>query len=208
MSRPPTPAIVGTQNDPKVQDHLADIAATLRDCGIEHVSASEVCRLYHTGIAKRVYGLKGRGQVFAIPRSTLIPAIMRFCQKVFEPLRAKLGQPIFIKNFYRPPKYNAAVNGATRSRHQWGDGADLYPVKSPDSDIRDLRDAAIDIWLDNPRDPIGIGLYAGNVHLDYGYRRRSWGSRRSEIAAEKAERAAQADVEDYDKGGVEPGAIT
>ena len=43
--------------------------------------------------------------------------IKRFCREYIDPLRLKLGTPIHFNSFYRCPKLNEAVGGASSSDH-------------------------------------------------------------------------------------------
>lgn len=46
-------------------------------------------------------------------------------EKVFEPLRAHFGVPIAITSFYRSPKLNRAIGGASNSQHCKGEAMDI-----------------------------------------------------------------------------------
>ncbi|NEQ96121.1 MAG: peptidase M15A [Cyanothece sp. SIO2G6] len=82
--------------------------------------------------------------------------------------RNQIGRPFVITSWYRPPAINAAVGGATFSRHIVGDAFDYY-VEGLTG--RDLYNALTPWW------PGGLGVYGGNrfliSHLDArGYRAR------------------------------------
>jgi zinc D-Ala-D-Ala carboxypeptidase len=43
--------------------------------------------------------------------------VIRFCRDFFDPLRIKLGSPIYFNSFFRSPPLNEAVGGASASDH-------------------------------------------------------------------------------------------
>jgi uncharacterized protein YcbK (DUF882 family) len=91
-----------------------------------------------------------------------------------ERLRHALGdKPIGALSYYRSPAHNAAVGGASQSRHMQADACD-WDVSTIDKFGRDRFMAAVNrIWAGN-----GIGVYpGGNVHTDarpYVARWSSW----------------------------------
>ena len=58
------------------------------------------------------------------------------CEKVFQPLRAHVGNPIKINSGYRSPALNKAIGGSTTSQHCKGEAMDL-----------DLHDKALFVWI-------------------------------------------------------------
>lgn len=84
-------------------------------------------------------------------------------------LREVLGASCKITSGYRGPTHNAAVGGATRSRHLQGDATDVqFKGVSPDK----VADAAEKLGFD------GIGRYDTFTHLDSrGYKAR-WDNRK------------------------------
>ena len=87
-----------------------------------------------------------------------------------EQLRHALGdKPIGAISYYRSPAHNAAVGGATSSRHMSADACD-WSVETINRFGRSRFEAAINrIWANN-----GIGHYpSGSAHTDArGYRAR------------------------------------
>ena len=47
------------------------------------------------------------------------------CEKVFEPLRMRVGGPIKINSFYRGPELNKAIGGSAKSQHCHGQAMDI-----------------------------------------------------------------------------------
>ena len=87
-----------------------------------------------------------------------------------ERLRHTLGdKPIGALSYYRSPAHNAAVGGATASRHMQADACD-WSVETINRFGRSRFEAAINgIWAND-----GIGHYpSGSAHTDArGYRAR------------------------------------
>ena len=85
---------------------------------------------------------------------------------VLEDLRAHFGKPVHINSGYRCPAHNAAVGGASKSRHMEGDASDVW-----------LSGVAPDLvyeWADKRvSDGGGVGRYETFTHIDVrGYRAR------------------------------------
>jgi len=51
-------------------------------------------------------------------------------QHIFEPLRNKFKEPIYISSFYRSPELNKAIGGSSRSQHCKGEAIDIDDVYS------------------------------------------------------------------------------
>jgi len=66
--------------------------------------------------------------------STLIPNLKNLCEKVLEPLRIHVREPVIISSGYRCPELNRLVGGVPNSQHLTGEAADIYL-----SDTRKLR---------------------------------------------------------------------
>jgi hypothetical protein len=146
-----------------VQHYLDEIDAVIRS---PYFTARELCLMPHNG-------------GYSIPPRSHWPRMKRTIDEVALPIRLAYDGPLNVRG-YRDPSYNREVNGSSGSRHQWFEALDLRPAGG--GDIRALRRIAIDHFLDHPKLSIGLGLYAGNIHIDIGFRRRTWGSRQSEIA--------------------------
>jgi Peptidase M15 len=90
-----------------------------------------------------------------------------------ERLRHQLGdRPIGALSYYRSPAHNAAVGGASASRHMQADACD-WDISLINSVGRDKFLSAVNrIWENN-----GIGVYpGGNVHTDARPYRARWSS--------------------------------
>ena len=98
-------------------------------------------------------------------------------------LRDRVGLPIAIRNGWRPKDYNDAVNGAPNSAHLRAAAIDAeIPSDYATADARRrLLVEGAKMWLSNPQELAGLGIYSGSrIHLDVfhpgGQGRRSWGS--------------------------------
>ena len=90
-----------------------------------------------------------------------------------ERLRHRLGdRPIGALSYYRSPSHNAAVGGASQSRHMAADACD-WDISLITRVGRDRFLTAVNaIWENN-----GIGIYpGGNVHTDARPYRARWSS--------------------------------
>jgi len=90
-----------------------------------------------------------------------------------ERLRHRLGdKPLGALSYYRSPAHNAAVGGASASRHMMADACD-WDISTINRFGRDRFLAAVEkIWKDN-----GIGIYpGGNIHTDARPYRARWTS--------------------------------
>ena len=90
-----------------------------------------------------------------------------------ELLRHKLGdRPLGALSYYRSPAHNAAVGGASQSRHMQADACD-WDVGTVNSFGRDkFLGLCEQIWGGN-----GIGIYpGGNIHTDARPYRARWSS--------------------------------
>lgn len=113
------------------------------------------------------------GRPVAIPPPVTWPWMADMLAAVWPRLRAKTG-PMTVRG-YRPPKYNKKVKGSPRSRHMWGQAMDLRVTSANMLDVLKLESAKL--WLEKGSElKMGLGVYAGNVHVDVGHRKRIWGS--------------------------------
>ena len=90
-----------------------------------------------------------------------------------ERLRHRLGdKPIGALSYYRSPAHNAAVGGASQSRHMMADACD-WDISTINRFGRNRFLAAVEkIWANN-----GIGIYpGGNIHTDARPYRARWSS--------------------------------
>ncbi|MEB3232140.1 MAG: D-Ala-D-Ala carboxypeptidase family metallohydrolase, partial [Leptolyngbyaceae bacterium] len=86
------------------------------------------------------------------PDQATVDAIVRIA-KLAQQARNQIGRPFVITSWYRPPAINAAVGGATFSRHVVGDAIDYYVEGFTG---RDLYNVLSPWW------PGGLGLYGGS----------------------------------------------
>ena len=92
-------------------------------------------------------------------------SIIKIAQNL-ELVRDKIGRPIQITSWYRPPAVNRSVGGASNSRHLVGDAAD---VQVPGMTPHQLYRLINEFWGDRG----GLGRYNWGVHFDTrGYRAR------------------------------------
>lgn len=54
-----------------------------------------------------------------------VRAMRLLAERVFEPLRAAVGVPIFVSSFYRAPTLNQLIGGSPASQHCRGEAMDL-----------------------------------------------------------------------------------
>ena len=64
------------------------------------------------------------------PSNEVIISMQAVAEKIFEPLRKHINEPIFISSFYRSPELNKAIGGSTRSQHCKGEAIDIDDVYS------------------------------------------------------------------------------
>lgn len=121
--------------------------------------------------------------VYAVPPRSAWPRMAYTILTVAQPLRAQLDLPFYIRG-YRPPAYNAAVKGASRSRHMWFEALDLYIPSDLATPTRQraLALAAARLYTSRgAQTQMGLGVYdkdgngiPSNIHVDAGFRHRSW----------------------------------
>ncbi len=70
---------------------------------------------------------QGIKEQFKVPGNIMKNARL-FARKVLQPVRDELGAPIFVNSWWRHPKTNAAVGGASDSAHLKAQAADLRTV--------------------------------------------------------------------------------
>jgi uncharacterized protein YcbK (DUF882 family) len=88
-----------------------------------------------------------------------------------ERLRHRLGdRAVTGISYYRSPAHNAAVGGATNSRHLKADATDFSTQEQDRHGRTRFRDAVYRIWRSN-----GIGTYStGAMHADSRHRYTRW----------------------------------
>ena len=76
---------------------------------------------------------KSRGINNTVPLQ-FIPSLRNLCEKVLEPLREQVKEPVIISSGYRCPALNRAVGGSNTSQHMKGEACDIYV-----EDVKKLR---------------------------------------------------------------------
>lgn len=163
---PPQPIAEGQAWQPKIVSLLAEMDAYFADQGINMnwISAKEVTRL-------RKWGRQ------AIPPRKYWPRMAATILYGFQPIRQELAAPISIQNGYRTPEYNAAVGGEEGSRHVYFEALDMLPA--PDLQNKQALLAAQRYIRFGEKLRMGLGVYgtpgdATNIHIDTGFRQRTW----------------------------------
>ena len=67
---------------------------------------------------------KSRGINNTVPLQ-FIPSLRNLCEKVLEPLRERVKEPVIISSGYRCPALNKAVGGKNTSQHMKGEACDI-----------------------------------------------------------------------------------
>ena len=80
--------------------------------------------------------------------------------------RAAVGLPVYVNSGVRCAAHNAAVGGASQSRHLDGDAADIRCVGKTPEQLYELADAML------PHG--GVGLYDWGIHVDTRGHRARW----------------------------------
>jgi len=86
----------------------------------EHISMKEALR---SNTAKRL-GIDN------MPDNDTLVTMQITAQHIFEPLRNKFNEPIYISSFYRSPELNKAIGGSASSQHCKGEAIDIDDVYS------------------------------------------------------------------------------
>lgn len=60
-----------------------------------------------------------------MPPQKAIDNLKLLSTKIFEPIRAHFGVPIYVSSAYRSPELNKAIGGSTTSQHMQGEAFDL-----------------------------------------------------------------------------------
>ena len=81
----------------------------------KHISFKESTHS-NTAIARKIKN---------VPDADTIVRMKLVAERCFEPVRIWYGKPIKINSFYRSPKLNSAVGGASKSQHVKGEAIDL-----------------------------------------------------------------------------------
>ncbi len=87
--------------------------------------------------------------------------------RVLDEIRERTGLPVYINSGIRCAQHNAAVGGASQSRHLYGDAAD---IRCPGKTTKELYDIACAV-LGNSG---GVGLYDWGIHVDARTTKSRW----------------------------------
>lgn len=164
---------------------LEEMDKLLMAAGVTHFTARECFGLRWDKIAHALYPGHGKGKLYAIPPRHAWVGMVDLCRHVAEPLRERLGVPLRVLNGYRPPAYNTAVKGAGTSSHLSAIAFDVTVFDADgdkDHDSKDmaiLRGHAADFFVENERDPIGLGFYWGDLHIEWGRRRLTYSGKKA-----------------------------
>lgn len=60
------------------------------------------------------------------PDEATVQNLVQLCNTILEPMRMRLGKPIFISSGYRSPEVNALIGGSRTSQHMKGQAADFH----------------------------------------------------------------------------------
>jgi hypothetical protein len=123
---------------PGPDSSLAAYGAYLAGHGVEFTSSEEMCKVNHPELLDPdEIGVRKIGEAaYLLPnqgwweRGAALALIADEC-------RRRAGEPYHLRNWYRPPKYNAAVKGAANSAHTIGAAIDC--------DLQSKR--ALDTWM-------------------------------------------------------------
>jgi len=163
---PPDPALVGNPNLPEIAEALRELEAWLKSQ--DGVPSSNWTAREITTMPK------APGQPVAIPPRSLWANMVSTLQ-IFSRIRRRMGVPLSLRG-YRPLDYDRAVGGAKNSTHTYFNALDIRAT-SPE-DKRRLAVIGAQEYLENPEEKIGLGIYGpttpSNIHIDSGWRRRTW----------------------------------
>ena len=80
----------------------------------------------HITINEATFSAKAvTNKISNIPNESQLEAMQLVAEKLFEPLREWYGKPIKINSFFRSPKVNELVKGASNSNHLRGEAIDI-----------------------------------------------------------------------------------
>lgn len=139
--------------------------------GVQHTSATEIASPFNPGAAA------GCGLDILLPGRELWPNIGALALLTDE-LRELVGEPIFMRNWWRPPCYNSAVGGAATGDHPDADAVDL-DFMSNDSRAMAQKFLCETYWSEDiltpeqiapgsgvdPRLNMSVGLGGVSIHL-------------------------------------------
>jgi uncharacterized protein YcbK (DUF882 family) len=84
---------------------------------------------------------------------------------LLQTIRESFGYPVIVSSSYRSKSYNKSVDGATSSRHEFGDALDSHPANM--ARLPEYKKLIIKMDIQG-----GMGLYKNFIHIDTGRKRR------------------------------------
>ena len=97
----------------------------------------------------------------------------------------KVVGPLGITSGYRTPKYNARIEGATKSQHLLAKAADIVPGRGNTNTIPQIYKIINDLMDKGNIKPGGLGYYDNFVHYDTTGKKVVWGDKTKIAAALK-----------------------
>ena len=91
----------------------------------------------------------------------VVRGIRRLVERLLQPLRDRLGEPIAILSGYRSDELNRLVGGVPSSQHRLGEAADCYCAAGPDHLLKVLKASGL------PFDQAIIYCRRQFLHLSY-----------------------------------------
>ena len=179
LGRPLAALVAGAPDEPEIAAYLKELRAFILGYGVspEGWSVREITTMP-----------KAPGRPVAIPPRALWPNMVGTLE-LYTKLRRRMDVPLNLRG-YRDPTYNRAVYGAKRSQHLFFSGLDVY---APKGHKQRLAREAARLFLELEDESIGLGIYGypypSNIHLDTGYRRRTWRESKKWIKAVRKEDA-------------------
>jgi len=128
------------------------------DWNIEHFAPVETYRLNNQGWVDT-----GLDSVFPPPER--LHKNMEETIKLADRIREEWGSPVRCLSGYRPPLYNARIDGSDDSQHIYYRALDLQPLNS---NYERFKECASEVMASYSH-PNGFGTYDTFVHVDTGY---------------------------------------
>lgn len=95
------------------------------------------------------------------PGATERDNLAQLVERLLDPLRERLGEPIAILSGYRSPEVNSLVGGVADSQHTLGEAADCYCLAGPERLLAVLRASGL------PFDQAIVYRRRNFLHLSY-----------------------------------------
>ncbi len=107
-----------------------------------------------------------RSGIANTPSKRQINSLIRLCENILEPLRKRLGKPVYISSGFRNPTVNSLIGGSATSQHMRGEAADITVEGMTPQELFEFIRAT-----DLPYDQL-IQEFDRWVHVSYGSRKR------------------------------------